>query len=260
MTKMSDVPSMKAAVAAIKPYLPLLFQAIEEGAIEEGTIEAKACIEEKGLEFEPGLHASFVRAYVWTFFKKNENTLPWSLSKLNNNGLQMQIADFVIRTRKATSGAIPHPTTKAFDGFLKQMTLGGDFDIIHNLLLLWETNKDGDLRGISLIYPLSATQQKWRYEVRHPLATGSVTSRKNDSTASSTNSSVHTDFNSASSSIKPRINQEDIQLIYQTSMLLSADLDDLPIEYIGTELPDELSDGELEVTDQSDTGTRNSAT
>ncbi len=254
MTKMRDVPNMQATLALIKPFLPLLFQ-----ALEEGTIQAKNNMEKDGHDFEPGLHASLTRSYVWSFFKKPENILPWTVNKLNNNGLQMTVGELILRTRKATSGAVPRPTTKTFDRFLKQMTLGGDFDVLHNLLILWETNQHGELQGISLIYPLSPTVEKWRYTIPHPLAAGTFKSGKKAQSMSQIGQQDLTE--DVENNIVATGGKEDLLFIYQTEMLMN-NLDDLEVEYVGAELQEELTDVEVELdyADQVHTGSDSRST
>ena len=49
-----------------------------------------------------------------------------------------------------------------------QPLLPGDFREMHNLLLLWKANANGDFKGLSLVYPLSPSFMKWRAEIPHP--------------------------------------------------------------------------------------------
>ncbi|MBN9389570.1 MAG: hypothetical protein J0I20_16210 [Chloroflexi bacterium] len=89
---------------------------------------------------------------------------------MNNNGIQINLTEWLIRARKAQLGVQPVPRTKQLIKFyhqlsLGQKTLGGEFDIINNVLLLWDCTKDGDLTRLWVVYPLSVSVYKWRYDI-----------------------------------------------------------------------------------------------
>lgn len=221
VTKLRDVGDMDTVLKTLQPYLPKIYE-----AIVRGTTQSTDLLEAENIDLELGLHASLTRAYVLRFLRDPKSKFPYTIRQLNNNGLHTQVDDVVIRIRKAVDGKMPKPSTQELRDYYNQVNgqlkLGGDFNKMTNLLVLWDCNHKGDFKNLSLIYPYAYNIERWRYRVPNPL------------TSSDTQSNETTGAENSQTDTFIRI--EDLPLIRVSQIKLPLDdLSDQPIDWMGKE-------------------------
>lgn len=165
--KAKDIPPMRKALADLSPYFPTFYD-----AFESGTDHAKSVLQGIPAPYDPWLHAHLVRHWVKCFLlQRGMDTEEYMPENLANSGLQLSLEGWFIRVRKSAHGEIPPPGRSRVQYCYYQQILPKEFGDMHNLLLLWNATAQGDFKGLSLVYPLSASLAKWRAEIPHPALT-----------------------------------------------------------------------------------------
>lgn len=168
--KAKDVPPLHAALADLSPYFLIFYD-----AFESGTDHAKGYFEGLGATHDPWLQAHITRHYVKLFLQRRDvDAEDYQPENLAMSGLQFCIKCWFIRMRKSARGEVPLPGSRRLHAYYRQLTLPGEFSDMHNLLLLWHASPNGDFKGLSLLYPLSADVMKWRVEIPHPAKSADI--------------------------------------------------------------------------------------
>ncbi len=161
--KAKDVPPFHTALADLADYFPVFYD-----AFESGTDFAKEISEKLNASYDPWFHAHLLRQWVKLFLQGRDVAAEdYHPENLAMSGLQFSIKHWFIRMRKSDCGDVPSPGSRRFHAYLRQqLTFPGEFSETHNLVLLWHANRNtGDFKGLSLVYPLSASVNKWRVEI-----------------------------------------------------------------------------------------------
>jgi hypothetical protein len=160
--KAKEVPGMHKALVAISPYFRMFYS-----AFEASSDHGKAYFEQESDPFDLHLHAHLVRFKVQRFLDQHALKSEVDPEDLTNGGIQLTIADWFIRIKKSSRGALPSPGRSWKTKNYYQQTWPGECGEMHNLLLLWHATSQGEFRGLSLVYPWSGIE-KWRYDIPHP--------------------------------------------------------------------------------------------
>lgn len=163
--KAKDVPPFQEALTDLSPFFSIFYD-----AFEAADAHVKDFLEQLKAPFDPWIHAHLVRHYVKLDLHQHDvDAQDFKPENLAMSGLHFRIGRWVLRMRKSVQGEMPSPgRSKTLDAYYRQRMLPGDFQIMHNLLLLWHATSVGDFKGLSLVFPLAPQVMKWKVEIPHP--------------------------------------------------------------------------------------------